>query len=326
MKKEWKMRNLGPLFGFLLLVIPALAFTQEFPTKPINVLVSFPPGGEGDILPRLLASKAEKFLGQPLIISNRGGGGGSVALGIVAKEKPDGYHLVSCASTALVRVPQFRTVTYKLEDFVPIMHYVTPQSGLTVRADSPWKTFKEFIEYAKKNPGKVTYTTTGTGTPQHLSMEYIAKKEEIQWTNVPSPGGLSHTSLLGGHVTACSGGTTFIPHVRAGMLRLLATHGEKRMKSFPDVPTLRELGYDFINETVFLFAAPKGVPPSIVKKLDDTLREAMDNPEFLQAADKFEYEVSYRNSEETKRYLEEAYVRVGKMIIELKIPREEEKK
>ena len=273
------------------------------------------------------ASKAEKFLGQPILVTNNGAGGGSVALGIVKNYKPDGYNLAGCTSTGLVRIPQFRTVPYSLDDFIPIMHYAAPQTGLVVRSDSPWKTVKELVDYAKKNPDKVTYSTTGVGSPMHLAMEFIAKQEGIRWTHVPYPGSApAMTALLGGHVTAQSGDAIWIPHVKEGSLRLLATHGEIRMKTFPNVPTFREVGYDFINETVFMMAAPKGTPMPIVKKLEDAFHRAMEDPEFIQTMAKLELEITYRNSEDTKKYLEEAYVRLGKMIQELKLPKEVEKK
>ena len=322
-RKGWRMIFLS---GIILLT-PVLSSAQSYPTKPINILVGFAPGGTMDISTRVLASKAEKILGQPFLISNNGGGGGSVALGIVAKERSDGYSLAGCTSTGLIRIPQFRPVPYKLEDFVPIMHFGAPQTGVVVKADSPFRTFKDLVDYAKKNTGKVTYSSTGVGSPMHLAMEYVAKQEGIQWTHVPYPGSTpALTALMGGHVTAQSGSTEWIPQIRAGEVRLLGTHGEKRMKIFPDVPTFRELGYDFINETVFMVAAPKGTPSPIVKKLGEAFHKAMDDPEFIQVMEKMEIEITYRNSEDTKKYLEEAYARLGKMIIELKIPKEPEKK
>ena len=322
-RTRWEIGKTMLLCGLLFFSIPALLHAQEYPTKSINILITFSPGGSADPSMRLLASKTEKFLGQPFIISNNGGGGGSVAMAILAKEKPDGYHLAGCSSTSLIRIPQFRTVPYKLEDFVPIMHFGAPPSGLVVKADSPWKTLKEFVEYAKKNQGKVTYSSMGIGSPMHLAMEYIAKQEGIQWTHVPYPGsGPAFLALLGGHVTAQSGSSESFPHVREGTIRLLAIHHEKRFKSFPDVPTFRELGYDFINESVFMFAAPRETPPSIVKKLDEAFRKGMEDPEFIQTMEKLEIVVAYRNSEDTKKYLEDAYVRLGKMIRELKLPKE----
>jgi tripartite-type tricarboxylate transporter receptor subunit TctC len=320
---KWKTFFLSGMF----FLIPALSSAQPYPTKPIHILVGFAPGGTMDVSTRVLTSKAEKFLGQPFLVSNNGGGGGSVALGIVAKEKPDGYFLAGCTSTGLIRIPQFRTVPYKLDDFVPLMHFGAPQTGIVVKTDSPFKTLKDLVAHAKKNPGKVTYSSTGVGSPMHLAMEYVAKEEGIQWTHVPYPGSApALTALLGGHVTAQSGSTEWIPQIRAGAVRLLGTHGEKRMKAFPEVPTFRELGYDFINETVFMVAAPHGTPPAIVKRLEEAFHKAMDDPEFIQTMEKMEIEITYRNSEDTKKYLEEAYARLGKMIIELKLPKEPEKK
>jgi tripartite-type tricarboxylate transporter receptor subunit TctC len=322
-RKGWKMGKIISFSGIFLFSSLTFSFSQDFPTKPINILVSFSAGLSIDASTRLLANAAEKVLGQPFVVSNNGGGGGSVAAGIIAKQKPDGYHLLVCSSTALIRIPQFRTVPYKLEDFIPIMHYGAPQSGLFVKADSPWKTLKEFVEYAKMNPGKITYITTGVGTPMHLAMEYISKQEGgIQWTHVPYQERDPAIPLLGGHVHAASVGTGFISLVREGTIRMLTTHGERRMKSVPHVPTLREQGYDFINESVFMFVAPKGTPLSILKKLGDAFRKAMDDPEFIRVMENLEIEVSYRNSEDTQKYLEEAYVRLGKMIKELKIPSE----
>jgi tripartite-type tricarboxylate transporter receptor subunit TctC len=326
-RKGWEMKKISLLCGVFLFSIATPSFAQQYPTKPINLLIANTPAGSVNVSLRMLASHVEKALGQPFVISNNNGGGGSVAFGMVAKQRPDGYHLVAGASTPLVRIPQLRPVPYKFEDFVPILHYGAMDSGLFVRADAPWKTLKEFVEYAKKNPGKVTYGVSGSGTPQHLAMEYISKQEGgIRWTAVPVPGEDNSIPLLGGHVTAGSIGSVYAHHVKSGALRLLASHGERRLKAFPDVPTFRECGYDFINETVMIVAAPKGTPLSIIEKLDDLFRKAMDDPEFVKYMESAGNEVKYRNHEDTKKYLEDAYNRLGKMIKELDIPRESEKK
>jgi tripartite-type tricarboxylate transporter receptor subunit TctC len=322
-EKGWRRGKMIFMLGFLLIFVPILSFAQQYPTKPVNLIVTFPPGGTLDISARILASKAEKFLGQPLVVLNVGGGAGSVALGQVAKKRPDGYDITSCTSTGLIRIPQLRAVPYSHEDFVPIMHFTAVQSGVVVRSDSPYKTFKDLIEYARKNPEKVNYATSGTGTPMHIAMEYVAVKEGIQWIHVPQTGGAPGlAAVLGGHVTAMSDSTEWLPHVKEGSLRLLVTHGERRMKAFPNVPTLRDLGYDFINETVFMMAAPKGTPPSIVKKLDEAFHRGMDDPEFIKTIQSLEFDVAYRNSEDTKKYLEDAYNRFSEMIKKLNIPKE----
>jgi tripartite-type tricarboxylate transporter receptor subunit TctC len=203
------------------------------------------------------------------------------------------------------------------------MHFASVQSGVVVKSDSAYKTFKDLIEYARKNPGKVNYATSGAGSPMHIAMEFVADKEGIQWVHVPYAGGAPGlAAVLGGHVTAMSDSTEWLPHVKEGSLRLLVTHGERRMKIFPNVPTLRDLGYDFINETVFMIAAPKGTSPEIVRKLDEALRKAMDDPDFIKTIQNLEFDVAYRNSEDTKKYLEDAYNRFGVMIKKLNIKKE----
>jgi tripartite-type tricarboxylate transporter receptor subunit TctC len=312
------------VFAFLLIFIPAMVYGQAYPTKPVNVVVTFAPGGTLDVSARILAAKAEKFLGQPMIISNVGGGGGSVALGQVAKKAADGYTITACTSTGLIRIPQLRGVPYEPSDFIPIMHYAAVESGVVVKTDSPYKTFKDLIEYARKNPGKVNYATSGAGSPMHMAMEFVADKEKIQWVHVPYAGGAPGlAAVLGGHVTAMSDSTEWLPHVKEGSLRLLVTHGEKRMKSFPNVPTLRDLGYDFINETVFMFAAPKGTPAAAVSKLAESLHKGMDDPEFIKTIAAIEFAVAYRDSADTKKYLDDAYNRFGEMIKKLGIKKEQ---
>jgi tripartite-type tricarboxylate transporter receptor subunit TctC len=309
-------------------VIGPLFAQQAYPTKPINILIGYAPGGVVDVSERFMAAKAEKFLGQPFVISNNGGGGSSVAYGIVATKPPDGYNIVGGASTGLVRIPQFRTVPYKPSDFVPIMHFAAPVlTPVVAKADAPWKTFKELVDYAKKNPGKVTYSTTGVGSPMHLAMEFVAKQEGITWTHVPYPGAVpAFTALLGGHVSFNVGAGESIPYIKDGTVRILANLSEKRVKSWPNVPTLRELGYDIFNESVFMFSAPKGTPQAIIDKLDNAFRKAMDDPEFPAIMAKVEFEGSYRNSADTGKYLEDAYKRIGGIIAELKLPKEDESK
>ncbi len=321
-QKAWRVGSALLICGLaLFLLLPASSPAQTYPTKPISMLVVFAPGGTSDTMTRVLASKAEKMLGQPISVENNGGGGGTVGLGITARARSDGYKLAQCVSISLIGIPQFRAVAYKLDDFVPIMQYAAGETGLAVRADAPYKTLKEFVQYAKKHPGEVTYSTTSIGSTTHLVMEYIAKKEGITWTHVPFPGfSECVTALLGGHVTAVSGDTTWMPYVQAGTLRLLGTHGEKRMKAFPNVPTFRELGYDYVNPTTYLIVAPKDTPQPIVKKLEQAFHKAMDDPDFIRVTDQLNVPISYRNSEDTMKSLRQQYVEMGKMIREFNIP------
>ncbi|HME44581.1 MAG TPA: tripartite tricarboxylate transporter substrate binding protein [Syntrophorhabdales bacterium] len=325
----WGLRRLV-LVPFCVMPLLFATFShaqQAYPARPVNILVSFAPGGVMDISTRAIAARAEKFLGQTFVISNNGGGGGAVAAAVVSTQKPDGYNLLACTSTTLIRIPQYRTVPYSLNDFVPIVQHASTESGLAVKADSPFKTLKDLVEYARKNPRKVTYSTLGIGSPMHLSMEYIAKQDGIVWTHVPYPGSMpAVTALLGGHVMATSSSTEWKPFVQEGKLRLLATHGEKRMQSFPNVPTLRELGYDFYNDTTFLVVGPKGTPLEIVKKLEDAFHKAFNDPEYAVILAKIDHVPAFRNSEDTRKFLQSAYELNGKWIAELKIPKETEQK
>jgi tripartite-type tricarboxylate transporter receptor subunit TctC len=327
MQIVWKIKKRFILFLFLLFLIPALSSGQEYPTKPINLLVNFPPGGTTDLSTRPLAGKAEKFLGQPIIVSNVGGGGGSVGLGTAAKHKPDGYHLVSCSIIGLVWHPHFRELPYSYKDFVSVANFVRSRTGIVVKSDAPWKTFNELVEYAKKNPGKVTYSTVGAYSPAHVFTDYLGKKLGIQWIHIPQKGGAaSITALLGGHVTFYNGSEEWVPHVRSGEFRLLVTLADKRMRQFPDVPALRELGHDLVNQSYFLVAAPKGTPPFMVNKLEEAFKKATEDPEYIQAIEKIEMEVCYLSSKDTGKLVEELFNDYKKLLTELNLIKEPEKK
>ena len=325
--KRFTKGFLAVVLGCVLPMMLATSLWSEpaYPTRPINLYIGYAPGGVVDISTRFMASKAEKFLGQPFVVTNNGGGGSSVATGIVAKKPADGYTLLGAASSSLVRIPHFRTVPYKMDDLTPIMHFATPSlTPIVVKSTSPWKTFKDLVDYAKKNPGKVKYSTLGVGSPMHLAMEYVAKQDGITWTHIPFPGAMpAFTALLGDHVAVNAGAGESVPYIKDGTVRILANLSEKRVKAWPDVPTFRELGYDFFNESVFMFSTPKGTPPYIVEKLQNAFRKAMDDPEFAAVMAKVEFDVSYRNAADTRKYLEDANGRIGRMTQELKLPKAE---
>jgi tripartite-type tricarboxylate transporter receptor subunit TctC len=311
----------------LAVILAAPSWSQPaYPTKPINLYIGYAPGGVADISVRFMATKAEKILGQPFIVTNNGGGGSSVATGIVAKKPADGYTILGGASSGLVRLPHMQTVPYKYEDFVPIMHFATPElTPVVTKSTSPWKTFKELVDYAKKNPGKVTYSTLGVGSPMHMAMEYVAKQEKITWTHIPFPGAMpAFTALLGDHVNFCVGAGESVPYIKDGTIRILANLSEKRVKAWPNVPTLRELGYDIFNESVFMFSTPKGTPQYIVENLQNAFRKVMDDPEFAGIMAKVEFEPNYRNAADTKKYLDDANKRIEHMVQELKLPRKQD--
>ena len=191
LRKKCAVRFAALFCLFLLLIaLPWVASAQEkYPTKPINFIVGYPAGGSTDICARPLVTAASKILGQPIIVVNKPGGGSAVGAASLKNEKPDGYTIGVLASGAVLS-QHMRKVPYdSATDFTPILQYAVYLYGLVVQSDWPWKTFKEFIDYAKANPGKVRYSTAGPGTPQHLVMERLALKEKIKWTHIPFEGG-----------------------------------------------------------------------------------------------------------------------------------------
>ena len=292
------------------------AFAQEkYPAKPINFVIGYPAGGTTDVCARPLVMAASKILGQPIVVLNKPGGGSAVAVASLKLEKPDGYTIGILPSGAVLS-QHMRTVPYdSAKDFTPIMQYAVYLYGLVVRTDAPWKTFKEFIEYAKENPGKVRYSTAGPGTPQHLVMERLALKEKIKWTHIPfQGGGPAITALLGGHVEASSQTTEWKVHVESGRLRLLAVYGEKRMADFPSVPTLLDLGYGISAASLISIVGPKGLSPQIVGTLHGAFKKAMEDPDFLKVSKQMDQPPLYRSPEDLAKHLVKMNEEVGGLI------------
>jgi tripartite-type tricarboxylate transporter receptor subunit TctC len=322
----WKAISRLILVLFVLLLMPCLLFAQKYPTKPINLIVSSASAGSHDTSTRMLATPAEKLLGQPFVVVNKAEGAGSVGLGILAKARADGYYIGSAQSFSFTHLPQLRSVTYKLEDFVPVISFARIPMCIAVRTDSGLKTFKEFIEYAKKNPGKVTYSLSGVSSAYYIGMEYIRHKEGIDWAAMPYPGGSPYVPLLGKHVQATASGPTVLPDVKSGELRVLAVMNAKRWKALPDVPTLRELGYDFSEEILFSIIAPNGTPPAIVSKLHDTFQAVTKDPGFIGYIEKMGMEVAYMNSADSLKFLRQSRENFARLMKVLNIPTEQSTK
>ncbi len=296
------------LFASFILFIPGpYAGGADFPTKPVTLIVPWAPGGSTDVTMRVLAETTSKYLGQPVVVENKPGGGGTVGPAtMAATAKPDGY-TVSQIPITVFRYPYMMKVNWDpLKDFTYIIHLTGYTFGVVVKADSPWKTWKEFIDYAKANPGKVTYATPGAGTTLHITMEVIAMKEGIKWIQVPMKGGGETTpAVLGGHVTATADSTGWGPQVDAGQLRLLVTWGNQRTKKWPNVPTLKELGYGIVSNSPFGIAGPKGMDPKVVKILHDAFKKGMEDPAYQKVLEKFDMEPFYKGTEEYAKYVQE---------------------
>ncbi len=279
-----KMRLIGMVVILSLFAFGAQAMAQDYPTKPITLILCHPPGGTTDIITRPLANAAKQYLGgQPFIFDNRGGGGGTVGPSIVATKPPDGYTIGVMTKATLIAYQMGKLTFNPLTDLTPIMTYTAALQGIVVRADAPWKTIQELMEYAKKNPGKVSYGSAGVGTTAHLPIEKLCLEAGIKLVHIPYSGtGEQAPALLGGHIDFLSGsGATWIPLVEAKKFRLLATYGPKRSARYPNIPTLKDLGYDVVEIFCQELIAPAGVPKPIIKKLHDAFHKAMDDRDWL---------------------------------------------
>ena len=275
----------------LILSIVALIYSvpsyAEYPDRPITILVGFVPGGSMDLSTRALAKSAEKILGQSVIIENKPGGTGTVALAALLSQKHDGYTLCGTPSSVLIRVSQQQVPFKPFTSFKPVIGFTEPQLGIVVKSDAPWKTLKDLAADAAKHPGKFKYATTGVGSTTHAAVEEIAAKDRLQLIHVPYKGSMEAlTALLGGHVEFASLTSELVPVVKAGQARLLAVMSEKRSPKYPAVPTMKELDYDFANDAVFAIVAPSDIDPAIVKKLEDAFAAAAKSKDYLETLDR----------------------------------------
>ncbi len=294
--------------------LPVLA--EEYPNRPITLYIPFSMGGTTDISARMLAKLAQAELGVSVIPVNKPGGGSVLMHELIARADSDGYTLGILTTAALTRLPHLREVDYDpFTDFTPVMVFGLYQHGLCVPATSPWQTFEDFITYAKNNPGAVTYSTAGTGSGQHLVMEYIAGVEGIQWINQPYPGGIEAVgALLDGQVTAVSQATEWLSYVNLGRLRLLAVYGVERIRQFPAVRTLKETGYDYALISGLGIVGPANIPDPVVKRIYDAFSQAAQRDEFQNLLDRLALLPYHFNQEELASFLKTHYEFKGRLI------------
>jgi tripartite-type tricarboxylate transporter receptor subunit TctC len=297
---------------------------QEYPTKSINLLICMQPGAGLDVGVRIIAQEATKTLGQEVVPVNKPGGGGSVAAGILASSKGDGYTLMACTNGCLTNIPHLESVPYDpLKDVTPIIQFGQVITGIVVRADSPYKTFKEFVEGARKNPGKLSYGFPGVGTAPHLAIEHVMLEEKVDIATVPFDGAVpAVTALLGGHVTACGISTSgFLQHLKAGKVKVLATTGEKRISVVPDVPTLHELGYPYgVLVDLYYIAGPKGITPAAIQKLEAAVMKAMETQGFRTLAESLYMQVQTPlYGQKFKEFMDSLHAKNGEIIRKAKI-------
>lgn len=272
-----------------------LAGAQNYPTHPVRIIVPYGPGGV-DLQTRAMAPTLSRILGQQVVIENREGGGAVIGTNAVKNAAPDGYTILFTGTSALAVVPHMRkNVGYTADDFAPLGNATGTALLIAVRADAPYKTLKELVAYAKANPGKINMGSAGPGTTTHMAGEAFQLAAGIDFTHVPYKGiGAAMQALVAGNSDIGFGiPTTMVPHAKSGKARIVASMGSERSEFAPDVPTLKEAGYDVIEVTRFGFFAPAKTPPAVQQKLVEAVAAAARDPEFVEAMKKSNTSVLY---------------------------------
>jgi tripartite-type tricarboxylate transporter receptor subunit TctC len=313
------------LFGFAALAGPV--FGQEpYPSRPITIVVPFPPGGIADLTARPLAAALERVLRQPVVVSNKTGAAGAVGMQSVAIAKADGYTLM-VAVVSISTIPEVdalfdRPPAYTRDQFVGIARLNADPPVLVVGTEGPWRSLKELVEDARKRPGEITYASSGLYGASHVPMAMLLQAAGIRMRHLPTTGGgPATTAVLGGHAAMwASPPAIALPHLKSGKLRALATWGGSRLAALPDVPTLKELGYDLEYYLWAGFFAPKNLPASVFTTLREATRRAVQDPEFKGAMARVEMPIAYLDADEFKawwdrdaRFLSGVIKRIGKV-------------
>jgi tripartite-type tricarboxylate transporter receptor subunit TctC len=313
-----RRRHIIQLAAATLAATSLAVHAQAFPAKPIKLVIAFPAGGPTDITMRQLADNAGKILGQPVIVDNKPGAGGTLPAQMLQSAATDGYTLAQIP-LGVFRLPYTTKIAWDpVKDISYVINVTGYAFGIAVPADSPLKNWNDFVAYAKANPGKLSYGSTGTLTSPHLTTELIAQKLGIQLNHIPYKGSAELTTAIsGGHIMAMADSTGFAPLVEAGRVRVLNTWGEKRLEKFPDVPTLKELGLDIVQNSPFGIGAPRGTPPEVVKRLHDAFKKAMEDPSYLQALARYDMVPIYMDSAQYTRFAQETFAREKALVEKL---------
>lgn len=304
------------LLFFCFYLNPAKIHAETFPNKPINIIVGQAPGGSADVNARLLAESLSKILMQPVIVQNKPGVGGAIGGAQVANSSPDGYTLLLTQAGTFTYPEAEKNAgkkpLYELNQLEPIAQVTDDPTILIVRSDSRWKSYQDLINEAKLNPGKLTYGSSGNFGPAHLSVEMLANAAGVKFTQVPfNGGGPANMAMLAGTVDfSVAPPSIAIPQIQAGKARPLLNSGSRRIKTLPNTPTYKEVGYG----TQFSFstgiAVPKGTPVAIINTLRDGIRSAVQSPEYLNKISTQSIEISYLDSAAFKAFVSEDSQRI----------------
>jgi len=282
---------------------------SKYPSKPITYICPSPPGLATDTSTRLMSKELEKIFGQPVVVVNKPGAALTIGTAAVATAKPDGYTIGFTGGPPLYFTPLLEKVPYDpLKDLRMVAQYGGCTNGAVfVRGDSPFMSFKDLIDYARQNPKKVTYGTTGANSITHITMETIARQENVQMTHIPFKGTPeSQSALLGGHVTAAAGDFV-VDMADTGKIRLLMMLREDKSEYHPDIPMIKDLGYNIPYAVLGIVMTQKAVPDAIVKKLEDAVAKAMKQPAFMKGMRDLRLQLTYRSGREMDVYIAKNY-------------------
>ena len=291
----------------------AIAAEEKFPTRPITLINPLPPGGPTDLVIRLLAEKAGKALGQPVVPVNKPGGNFVIGISELQQAKPDGYTVGYLPSSGAFVLPHLEKVPYDtLKDFKPIIQYGAMNFGMVVQADSPYKTWKDIADAGKKT--KLRYGHSGPRTLQAIVLNLMAKQEGFSFINIPYKGSPeSQTALIGGHLDLAAGDFSY-SLVEAGKIRPILMLADTRSPMYPTIQCLKDAGYDYPVPVPFILAAPKDTPAAIMKLLEDAFTKAAKDPEYIKGVDDIKLLTTYRSSAELVQYMSATFEKVGQML------------
>ena len=308
-------RFLGVMVASLCVAVATLiasaAQAQDYPSRPITMIVPFPPGGVADQSGRPVAAAMEKILKQPVVVQNRPGAGGAVGMAAAANARPDGYTILMALSSISI-IPEAdklfgRPPAYQMKQLAPVALVTADPTVLVVPADSPWKSVKDFVEDAKKRPGQIPYGSSGPYGTLHVSMEMFANEAGIKLLHVPYRGaGPAVTGMLSGQIQALASAPGVPkPHVDSGAMRVLANWGAQRVPSFPDLPTFKELGYS--NVEFYIWAGlfgPRGLPAPVMTRLREAMKQAMSDPEVTKTFEAAGSPPAYQDAPEFAKFVD----------------------
>jgi len=294
-------------------------YGAEFPTKEVQIIIPWAAGGATDLIFRALAATTGKYLGKAVVVVNRPGGAGAVGYTEGMQAKPDGY-ILTAAVTPLTILPHQVKTAFTYKNFEPILNVVDDPSMFLVRSDAPWKSLKEFLDYARKNPDMITVGNAGAGGGVHLVALAFEKAAGVKFNHIPfAGGGPAVTAILGGHVNAVSvSPPEGISHVQAGKLKIIALFANKRLEMFPDVATVSEQGINFVMGMWRGLIAPQGTPPEVIKKLHDAFKKGMEDPVLIKNAKDMAVNLSYVGPEDFGKLMAHDHDFYGKLVKEIK--------